>query len=145
MLRKNIIFAVTLCTLAACGPKKESTITEPVKDTGTTTPPVTKTNDAPAITLNKAISQEDYSAGLALVSNSDCLGCHKTDTKLIGPAYQEIARKYPIDKNTKSQLADKIINGGSGVWGQVPMQPHPTISKKDASLMVEYILAMKDN
>lgn len=79
--------------------------------------------------------------GYALINGSDCLSCHKDTEKFIGPSYAEVAAKYSdadIDL-----LASKIIDGGSGVWGQVPMQAHPNISKEDAKKMVEYILSMK--
>lgn len=79
--------------------------------------------------------------GLALIKGADCLGCHKDDAKLVGPSYQEIAAKYTeadIDK-----LADKIIAGGAGNWGQVPMTPHTGMSKENAKKMVEYILSLK--
>lgn len=79
--------------------------------------------------------------GLALIKGADCLSCHKEDAKLVGPSYQEVAAKYTeadIDK-----LADKIINGGKGVWGEVPMTPHAGMSKDNAKKMVEYILTLK--
>ena len=79
--------------------------------------------------------------GLALIEGSDCLSCHKVNAKLIGPAYQEVAAKYTeadIDK-----LADKIINGGKGVWGEIPMTPHPDVDKENAKQMVKYILSLK--
>lgn len=81
--------------------------------------------------------------GERLIAKSDCVGCHKLDKKLIGPSYLEIAKKYPnTDKNT-NYLADKILKGGSGVWGSIPMSAHSSIKKEDAKLMVKYILSLK--
>lgn len=79
--------------------------------------------------------------GKTLIASLDCLTCHKEDAKLIGPSYQEVANKYT--EADAEKLADKIINGGSGVWGQVPMAPHAGLSKEDAKKMVEYILSLK--
>lgn len=79
--------------------------------------------------------------GLAMIEASDCLACHKIDAKVIGPSYQEVAEKYSeadIDK-----LAQKIIDGGAGNWGQVPMTPHPDVNMDKARTMVKYILSLK--
>ena len=79
--------------------------------------------------------------GKDLIEKSSCLTCHKEDSKLIGPSYKEIAAKYTeadIDK-----LADKIIAGGSGVWGETAMTPHPGMDKENAKKMVKYILTLK--
>ncbi len=80
-------------------------------------------------------------SGQSLIEASDCMSCHNTSERMIGPSYQEIAGKYS-DKDIE-MLASKIIEGGSGVWGNVPMQPHPQVSKADAKKMVEYILKQK--
>ena len=79
--------------------------------------------------------------GLALIEGADCLTCHKVDSKLVGPSYQEVADKY-TDADA-DMLAQKIIDGGVGVWGQVPMTPHAGMSKDNAKKMVEYILTLK--
>jgi cytochrome c len=84
-----------------------------------------------------------YTKGLGLVAKSDCLTCHKIDDKLIGPSYKEIAIKYADAPNdVVTALAKKIINGGVGNWGNVPMTPHPSISQDDAETMVRYILTL---
>lgn len=80
-------------------------------------------------------------SGQTLIESSDCLACHHVDEKMIGPSYKEIAAKY-TEKDIE-KLASKIIEGGSGVWGDVPMQAHPQFSKEDAKKMVEYILTLK--
>ena len=79
--------------------------------------------------------------GKDLIEKSSCLTCHKEDSKLIGPSYQDVAAKY-TDADI-DQLADKIINGGSGVWGDVMMSPHPGMDKENAKKMVKYILTLK--
>ncbi len=90
-------------------------------------------------------SNPDYSKGIKLVTTNDCLGCHKIDEKLTGPAYQDVANKYKnTDENVK-MLAGKIIAGGSGNWGTVPMTPHPALAEGDAEQMVKYILLLRTN
>ena len=86
-------------------------------------------------------AKDDKNEGLVLIEGADCLGCHKIDAKLVGPSYQEIADKYTeadLDK-----LATKIIEGGKGVWGEIPMTPHSGMSKENAQKMVKYILTLK--
>lgn len=80
--------------------------------------------------------------GYRLISQSDCTSCHKGNAKLIGPSYQQIADKYNSQYTEK--LAETIINGGSGVWGQIPMSAHPNLSQSEAQKMVEYILSFKN-
>lgn len=94
---------------------------------------------APAPPFATAPEIED---GKALIAKSDCLACHKIEDKLVGPAYTAIAAKYPQDKNTVDLLTQKIISGGNGVWGPVPMAPHPTIAAADANKMIKYILTL---
>jgi cytochrome c len=81
--------------------------------------------------------------GKALIDDQDCKTCHKPDVKLVGPAYKEIAQKYPNDEKNVDLLADKIIKGGSGNWGEVAMLPHPSLPKEDAKEMAKYILSVK--
>jgi len=80
--------------------------------------------------------------GKQLIQRSDCVSCHKTEGNLIGPSYQDIAQKY-TDKDI-DKLADKIIDGGVGNWGETAMTPHLGLSKEDAKLMVQYILTLKN-
>ncbi len=82
-------------------------------------------------------------AGKQLLAKSDCLTCHKEQVKVIGPAYADVAKKYEPTPANISYLTDKVISGGSGVWGQIPMAPHPNLSKGDVTAMVNYILSIK--
>lgn len=88
-----------------------------------------------------ATSVVSNASGQTMIETSDCLACHSINEKMIGPSYKEIAAKYS-EKDIEI-LASKIIEGGSGVWGDVPMQAHPQFSKEDAKKMVEYILKQK--
>ena len=80
--------------------------------------------------------------GKTLIEGSDCLGCHKPDEKMIGPSYKEVAAKYENTPENVEMLADKIIKGSSGVWGDVPMPAHGFI-KENAKFMAQYILSLK--
>lgn len=79
--------------------------------------------------------------GKALIAGSDCLACHQEKTKLVGPSYEEVAKKYK--EADIPHLVSKIIDGGSGVWGEIPMPPHATLAHDDAEAMVKYILTIK--
>ena len=81
--------------------------------------------------------------GAKLIAGSTCLGCHKEKEKLVGPAYTAVAAKYPATEANIAMLASKIIKGGVGNWGAVPMTPHPGVSETDAREMVKYILSLK--
>ena len=85
------------------------------------------------------------SRGQALISKSDCLTCHQVEEKLVGPSYREVAAKYPATEANKELLAEKIIKGGSGVWGEIAMAAHPNISKEDVREMVSYIMSLRRN
>lgn len=84
-----------------------------------------------------------YQAGLDLTAKSGCPTCHKVDEASTGPSFNSIAAKYPNNADTYQNLSLKIIKGGSGVWGQIPMTPHPEISQDDATKMVKYIMLLK--
>ena len=86
----------------------------------------------------------DYQVGLELVAKSDCFTCHKIEEQFTGPSYRDVANKYAGMSDTIiTHLAGKIIHGGNGVWGQVFMTPHATLSQADAEAMVKYILLLK--
>ena len=103
----------------------------------------TGTNEPVATEAAGPASNPDYKKGLALVAGSDCLTCHKVNEKNIGPAYKDVAAKYENTEENIKMLASKIIKGGSGVWGAIPMTPHPQVSEEDAEAMVKYILLLK--
>jgi len=80
--------------------------------------------------------------GQNLLAKQDCNACHRPDMKLVGPAYKSIAQKYKSSEANISTLAAKVIAGGSGNWGQVPMTPHAALSTTDAKKIVRYILSL---
>ncbi|MBS1598544.1 MAG: c-type cytochrome [Bacteroidetes bacterium] len=107
----------------------------------------TQKKDSSATTTTTAPAEAD-SKGLELIGASDCTTCHRLDKAstgaAIGPAYSDVAAKYPnAADSTVNRLVEKIIKGGQGVWGQVPMTPHPALPEADVREMVKYILAKK--
>jgi cytochrome c len=83
-------------------------------------------------------------AGLAAIQRSDCLTCHKTNEKSIGPSFTSVARKYAANKSNTQYLVNKIRNGGAGIWGPVPMAAHPSLEETQVKQMVEYILSFRN-
>jgi cytochrome c len=122
---KIYMIAVASTLIVACG--GSGTSTEAGKST-------VSENDA---------ASNNFAAGKELIAKSDCLGCHKEQEKLVGPAYVDVAKKYAATADNVTLLAGKVIAGGSGVWGQIPMTPHPQIAEADAETMVKYILSLK--
>ena len=72
-----------------------------------------------------------------------CAACHAVDKKLVGPAYVDVAAKYKSDKNAVATLTKKVKEGGSGVWGQIPMPPNAAAPEADIKELVTWILALK--
>ena len=83
----------------------------------------------------------DAAKAKALAQSKNCLACHAVDKKLVGPAYVEIAKKYKCNKDAEAMLIKKVINGGGGVWGTIPMPPNP-VKEDEAKLLVEWVLSM---
>lgn len=81
--------------------------------------------------------------GEVLIAYSDCRQCHTKSKRAKGPAFEDIAEKYPASKAFIDMLAQKIISGGFGTWGKPVMDPHPHLSQEDAVLMVKYILSLR--
>ena len=85
----------------------------------------------------------DAKAAEELLKKSNCLACHATDKKMVGPAYKDVAAKYRGQKGIDVKLAEKVKKGGAGVWGQVPMPPNVAVKDEDIKTMVQYILSLK--
>ena len=79
----------------------------------------------------------------ALAKAKNCLACHQIDKKIVGPSYKEVAKKYAGQKDAEAKLAAKVIKGGSGVWGPVPMPPNATVKPEEATKLVKWILSLK--
>lgn len=145
---RKFMFSMAVVMAAACGnPSEKETSRDSVSAgdmaAATREPGAdTNVNDIGTNRNAGAPPAGSFEKGAQLISQSDCLSCHKEKIKIIGPAYVDVAKKYePTEKNIK-YLAGKIIEGGSGVWGEIPMTPHPSISQGDAEEMVKYILSL---
>jgi len=134
---------------SAAGTSAATTPAEADTGTGTGTG-TTETTEAPETTAATtdgagqvaAAQTDNYERGESLVASSDCLACHQIDKKLVGPAYKDVAKKYEMNDKNIDYLSTKIIQGGAGVWGQIPMTPHPDLSKEDAAEMAKYVLSL---
>lgn len=80
-------------------------------------------------------------ADQALAAKNGCTACHAKDKKLVGPSFQDIAKKYAGDASAAKNLAAKIKAGGKGNWGPVPMPPHPQINDADLLKLATWILS----
>jgi cytochrome c len=76
-----------------------------------------------------------------LAKAKNCYSCHSLDKKLVGPSFKDIGAKYKGNKDAQATLAKKIIAGGGGVWGPIPMPPNP-VKEDEAKMLVEWILSM---
>ncbi len=115
-------------------------------ETKTATPDAKVEAKEPATTAKAdPTDSPEFQKGLELMNNSDCKTCHKIDEKLIGPAFRDVANKYPNNPATLDTLAHKIIKGGQGNWGSIPMAAHDKLSVEDATAMAKYVLLLKNN
>ena len=78
-----------------------------------------------------------------LAQKKNCMACHAIDKKLVGPAYKEVAAKYAGQKDAVDKLAQKVVKGGSGAWGAVPMPANPQVTEAEAKQLVGWILTLK--
>ncbi|HEV2479255.1 MAG TPA: c-type cytochrome [Puia sp.] len=138
-ISKTLVIALSSSLFfAACGNSGDKSAT--TKDTTTAT---TAGGAASTSTGNAADDK-----ALDLIGSSDCTTCHRlheaSQGSSIGPAYDQVAAKYsPAADSTVDRLVKKVISGGSGIWGTVPMTPHPTLKADDVKTMVTYILSLK--
>ena len=82
-------------------------------------------------------------ADQALATAKNCMACHAVDKKLVGPAYKDVAAKYAGDKTAVDKLATKIMKGGSGVWGPVPMPANTQVNAAEAKKLAAWVLTLK--
>ncbi len=80
-------------------------------------------------------------ANQQLAQQKNCLSCHSVDKKIVGPAYKDIAAKYK-GKNAEAQLVQKVLKGGGGVWGPVPMPANAQVSEAEAKTLVKWVLSL---
>jgi cytochrome c len=78
-----------------------------------------------------------------LAKSKNCLACHSVQNKMIGPAYKDVAAKYAGQKDAEDKLVQKVLKGGSGTWGAVPMPANTQVSEAEAHTLVKWILSLK--
>jgi cytochrome c len=127
-MNKTLVLISFLFVLASCGNQTTDTATATSKDNNKES----TTSDDPEV-----------QKGLELVAKSDCFTCHKVEENYTGPAYSAVAERYKDKPQVIDTLVQKVIKGGAGNWGQVPMIAHPSISPEDARSMVKYVLSLK--
>lgn len=126
----GLLIVVCAVWIVACGGKKEAANEEEYV-----------ANES-ASTAGTAVDQ--IALGEALVKGNDCNTCHHKVNTLIGPAHTAVAKKYEFNEANIKLLAEKIINGGSGVWGQIPMAAHIDVNQADAEAMARYVLSLDE-
>lgn len=138
MQRANIaIILISAVYFIAC--KQKSSIPVPVRDS------VRSELDyiRPIPGKNDSLLPADVQRGKVLIAYSDCYTCHTEESRAKGPAFEDVAQRYPVNDGYIELLARKIILGGSGAWGYPVMSAHPELSLEDAKYMVKYILSLK--
>lgn len=95
-----------------------------------------------SITVGFAVSTPAL-ADLQLATAKNCMACHAIDKKLVGPAYKDVAAKYAGQKDAADKLAAKVMKGGAGVWGPVPMPANTQVTPDEAKKLVAWVLTLK--
>ena len=90
-----------------------------------------------AVAAAPAFAQAD------LAQKKNCMACHAIDKKLVGPSYKDVAAKYAGQKDAVDKLAQKVVKGGSGSWGAVPMPANPQVTEAEAKQLVQWVLQQK--
>jgi cytochrome c len=126
-MKKTIILLCVIGVILACNSNDNSE----------------KKVDVPEAEKTATAEDPEVTRGLELIAQSDCLTCHKVVDASTGPPYEAVAAKYPDNDAVIDSVSKKIITGGSGNWGSVPMTPHPDVSEADAKAMVKYVLSLK--
>jgi len=95
--------------------------------------------------LTELAVRDDQTAlrGMAKIQENDCASCHALEPKSVGPSYAAIAEKYAPTDAVVKMLAERVISGSVGTWGEIPMTPHPELSAEDAELMVKFVFTLK--
>jgi cytochrome c len=96
-----------------------------------------------SVTLAALVIAAPAFANQELAQKKNCMSCHAVDRKMVGPAFKDVATKYAGQKDAVDKLAAKVMKGGSGVWGQVPMPANTQVSEAEARQLVQWVLSTK--
>jgi cytochrome c len=156
-MKKPFLLLIFCAALASCSadsqkaPQEKYTLAEPEETMNTDSTTGSNVSavahqpqvDTSVTKIGTAPTGGAVAKGAKLIEGSDCASCHRINEKLLGPAYQAVAQKYPSTPANITMLGGKIINGGKGNWGDIAMTPHPGMSVADAEEMARYILTLK--
>ncbi|WP_151637071.1 c-type cytochrome [Noviherbaspirillum aerium] len=92
---------------------------------------------AGALVSNAALANAD------LAKSKNCMACHAIGNKVVGPSFKDVAAKYAGQKDAEDKLVQKVIKGGAGVWGAVPMPANAQVSEAESRTLVKWILSQK--
>jgi cytochrome c len=92
---------------------------------------------ASALASNAALANAD------LAKAKNCIACHSVTNKVVGPSYKDVAAKYAGQKDAEDKLTQKVLKGGSGVWGTVPMPANAQVTEAEARTLVKWVLSLK--
>ncbi|WGG51541.1 c-type cytochrome [Rugamonas sp. DEMB1] len=90
-----------------------------------------------------AFASQAAMASADLAKAKNCMACHAVGSKLVGPAYKDVAAKYAGQKDAEAKLVAKVLKGGSGAWGAIPMPANPQVTEAEAKTLVKWVLAQK--
>ena len=96
-----------------------------------------------ALVVAGAVASQAAMANADLAKAKNCMACHAVANKLVGPAYKDVAAKYAGQKDAEAKLVAKVMKGGSGVWGAIPMPANPQVSEAEAHTLVKWVLSQK--
>ena len=90
-----------------------------------------------------ALASSSAMANADLAKAKNCMACHAVATKVLGPAFKDVAAKYAGQKDAEDKLVGKVLKGGSGAWGTMPMPANPQVSDAEARTLVKWVMAQK--
>jgi cytochrome c len=90
-----------------------------------------------------AFATQSAMANADLAKAKNCMACHSVANKVVGPAYKDVAAKYAGQKDAEAKLVQKVMKGGSGVWGAIPMPANSQVTEAEAHTLVKWVLAQK--
>ncbi|MDO8413884.1 MAG: c-type cytochrome [Gallionellaceae bacterium] len=138
------LVSLSLASLVACGKLEpaDATTVSTEQSAGITSITQNMVNaSAEVVPMPTAVSLEE---GLALAQKNNCLACHQLDTKLIGPAWRDVAKKYKTVAGSEHALVIKVATGGGGTWGEMPMPAMaPNVKDQDIRALVKFILNLE--
>lgn len=137
---KNIILSLSVLAFVVSCSKDDKKVKDADMD-ATVVVDDSQYKDGASTDGTDVAESDPVAEGLALIDSQDCRTCHHDQDQLIGPSYKDVAAKY-TDADI-DYLAGKIMDGGKGVWGEIPMTPHPGVNLEDAKTMVKYVLSVK--